>query len=600
MGFNAKPSKAAIVLLLLASTAHSNAADQKKSDDKPAATFTSQTELVLVPTVVTDKKGDHVPGLTKDDFQVFDLHHPQEIKIFEEVTTDSGQLQTTGSTLTGEFSNHAAEAGSGPEKPHRLTIIAFDLINMPTLKQSSARKALLQFLAETASSGEPTAVYSITQNGVTVVSDFTTDPKVLAEALKKLKNGHEVQASGGQPGLHEGLEYNSPADPNMMSTLIASTSSNATADTDPGGSKQMSDILFALERFDSELQLNMSSQERRYSVNYTLEGMHQIAQACAAIPGRKSLIWVGGGFPFDISPTDMLLDPNAVPAYASARSGLDQVLPLYLRLWRDFNDAQVAVYPIDVRGMVDFGFLDPSVRNTDAQYTASRRFQGRQTYETDRTFADATGGKPFYGSNDLKAGFEQAAKDSSHYYLIGYYIKPDDTKIRWHEISVKSPRKGIDIRARGGYFYRPTNADLQASRQHDLSAGLLSPVDFTGIPMKVRWVKNSPPSTGDARRVPFEIILPADFAQVDDGDNNHVVTDIVVQAKTPDGKPVGQLFTRTMDAHLQAAQLEQVKKKGLTYASSIDLPAGQYVVRFVVRDGLNGHMGSVAAPLKVD
>jgi hypothetical protein len=276
------------------------------------------------------------------------------------------------------------------------------------------------------------------------------------------------------------------------------------------------------------------------------------------------------------------------------------VLPLYLRLWRDFNDAQVAIYPIDIRGLTDASFLDSSVRNNDTQYTASRLFQNQQNYDTDRTFADATGGKPFFGGNDLKAGFEQAAKDSSHYYLIGYYIKHDEAKIRWHEISVKSPRKGIDIRARGGYFYRPNSADLQASRQHDLSAGLLSPIDFTGIPLTVRWVHNSAAPTGEMRHVAFEIVLPANFAQVDDADNNHVITDIVAQAKTLDGKPVGQLFTRTMDAHLQSDQLRQVSQKGLTYASSLDLPPGEYTVRFVVRDGLNGHMGSVAAPLKVE
>jgi hypothetical protein len=42
-----------------------------------------------------------------------------------------------------------------------------------------------------------------------------------------------------------------------------------------------------------------------------------------------------------------------------------------------------------------------------------------------------------------------------------------------------------------------------------------------------------------------------------------------------------------------------LKQNGLTYASSLDLP-GEYIVRFVVRDGFKGHMDSVAVPLKVE
>jgi hypothetical protein len=96
------------------------------------------------------------------------------------------------------------------------------------------------------------------------------------------------------------------------------------------------------------------------------------------------------------------------------------------------------------------------------------------------------------------------------------------------------------------------------------------------------------------------MILPADFAEIDETDNNHFVSDIVAQARHLDGSPVGGLLNRTMDAHLNDAQLKEVKEHGLTYANSLDLPPGSYIVRFVVRDGLNGHMGSVAAPLTVE
>ena len=58
-------------------------------DDKSQApvTFTSRTELVLVPVVVKDKSGEPVAGLTKDDFDLQDSGKSKPIATFEEVKT---------------------------------------------------------------------------------------------------------------------------------------------------------------------------------------------------------------------------------------------------------------------------------------------------------------------------------------------------------------------------------------------------------------------------------------------------------------------------------------------------------------------------------
>jgi hypothetical protein len=45
--------------------------------------------------------------------------------------------------------------------------------------------------------------------------------------------------------------------------------------------------------------------------------------------------------------------------------------------------------------------------------------------------------------------------------------------------------------------------------------------------------------------------------------------------------------------------MEQIQHNGMTYRNELQLPAGEYTVRFVVRDSLGNRMGSVAAPVKV-
>jgi hypothetical protein len=77
--------------------------------------------------------------------------------------------------------------------------------------------------------------------------------------------------------------------------------------------------------------------------------------------------------------------------------------------------------------------------------------------------------------------------------------------------------------------------------------------------------------------------------------------EFVALAKTPEGKPVGRAVSDKIDTHLTSTKVSAIREKGMiAYAGTLDLAAGEYSVRFVVRDDLSGRMGSVAAPLKVE
>ncbi len=51
--------------------------------DRPETFFTAETNLVLVPIVVRDRRGRFVDGLTRDDFAIFENDVRQEIRFFE-------------------------------------------------------------------------------------------------------------------------------------------------------------------------------------------------------------------------------------------------------------------------------------------------------------------------------------------------------------------------------------------------------------------------------------------------------------------------------------------------------------------------------------
>ena len=69
--------------------AFAGAADKDKGNGNTSEVkFAAGAKLVLVPTLVTDKSGNHISGLKQEDFTVLENGAEQKIATFEEITSD--------------------------------------------------------------------------------------------------------------------------------------------------------------------------------------------------------------------------------------------------------------------------------------------------------------------------------------------------------------------------------------------------------------------------------------------------------------------------------------------------------------------------------
>ncbi len=552
------------VTLLAVSAVLAKPKEKENADIK----FTTRAELVLIPTVVTDKSGKHITGLTKADFTVLENGVEQKIATFEEVNSDPHRLSRPSNP--NEFSNSLAGGASN----RRITLMVLDLINTPIMDQGNARRDLLKYLTQSVDQREPTALYTLTRSGIHPVHDFTTDPRVLVAALHKLK-GDPAQMVDS---------------PEEIEALTGSASPDGSAAVDAGAVQtETQQIQTMLENAE----LNFQSFQQRVAITNTLEGMQQVAQALAGFPGRKSLIWAGGGFPFSVSDNTMQLAP-------AGRDSLSDVLPLYEHTWQLLNDAQISLYPVDVKGLQTVTTPSASIRNPGKNYARNMSWRQMDTQATLQTFAAMTGGRAYYNSNDLVKGFRDAVSDSAEYYMLGYYLDRSKTKAGWRKLAVKLDEKHVEVRARSGFFVTNATTDPENSRNNDIASALRSPLDYSSLALVVCWAKVEAGKTPATKRVNYDLHLAPDNVLINDADNNHVALEFVAMAKTPEGKQVDQPSDRKIDAHLTPEKLAAIREKGLAYNGSFDLARGEYTVRFVVRDDLGGRVGSVAAPLKVE
>jgi VWFA-related protein len=538
-----------------------------------AATFSSSTELVLIPAVVNDRSRAHVPGLKKEDFTLKQDGKGRPIAIFEEVQAQGRANEKTDPNqprrATGEhgtFSNlETTSAGY-----RRVNVIVLDFVNTPFADQANARNELLKFLSEVAGSGEPICLLALTRGGLTLLHDFTDDPKILAESVRRLRAdtaplGRESIVDPGHPPPND----------------------------------RLSAMLVAMIRGQLQAEAAQASEENKNAAFITVQAMQQIAKAFRGLPGRKALIWASSGFPFSLSPPSQLLCEPACPVHRG-----DEMHAAYDNLWRMMNDAQIAIYSVDLRSTVSnsvpadqatithpYDIGDPEF-DTDEQ----AKWKVDDTSSSLQLFAENTGGKAFLGGSNLAQSFRQAIQDDSSYYMLGYYVNRTATKPGWHQVSLSVGRKGAHTRYRNGFFLSRDSSP--ASAQQDIRLALSSPLDFIGIPIAITWSDRSNAKAQGKTRVQFDLVMPANFASVDESDQNHMVVDIAAAARNPNGVLVAELSQR-IDSHLKSDGLEQIQHHGMTYRNALDLPPGDYTVRFAVRDSLGNRVGSVAAPIKV-
>ena len=317
----------------------------------------------------------------------------------------------------------------------------------------------------------------------------------------------------------------------------------------------------------------------------TLEALREIGEAFTGIPGRKSIVWATGGFPFEID------DANA---FGARDRGLRDrgLLPTYERAWSALNRANIAVYPLDVEELVNPAYVDPRTGHPLPQHLHTNKIVANM-----EKFAEVTGGRFCDRREDAESCFREAANDSSDYYLIGNYTNVEDAKPGWNKLSVRVRRADLKVRARAGYYEGSPREEKQQIKE-EIEAALNSPFDYTAVPLGVQWSVAKEANADGKKKIAFMFVLAPGVATPEETENNRLSLEFAAVAKDSKGLPMGA-FSREVDGHLAGPMASDIKTKGVRFPGTMELAAGKYVVIFVVRDNVRQLIGSVSVAIRV-
>jgi VWFA-related protein len=547
------------------------------NDSQGETVFHSSARLVTVSVVVEDKKGNPVTGLKKEDFTVMDDGKPQQIAFFTpaaQVPAQSQQQAPQRASLLppNAFTNRFDLKGQDP--PGTATVVLFDLLNTSPQDQSFVRKEVIHFL-QSLKPQDHVAVYGLT-NQLFILHEFTRNAEDLVAAAQKL-SPKELAAFDST--------HTPPLD---LVSLGADTQWTALQDAVNNANDQIAD------------QRNID----RAAV--TVGALDAIANHVSGIPGRKSLVWISGGFPIQIGTatigTPGYVGPPDVGDKSTANrypgpGRLDNKLDDLVKLAADsLNRSNMAMYAIDAKGVE----LDPSTDASSRGHRLSKPVRDTSILNTEqdardsaKLLADRTGGLAFFGNNDIRGAMRRAFDDGRYAYNVAFYPNHGQWNGEYRKLKVQVKGEGLRLRYRTGYYAFADRTDPNTVVAAALEEAAGSPLDATNLGM---IITGKPGGKGASGTVEIHIgIDPKQLLLRSSDGRRKGGLDLFFLQRDATGASVAA-EKQHIDLNLEDKQYEYLAKAAMVLDRHLVIVPQSTEVRIVLRDAGSGSMGSVTVP----
>lgn len=567
--FNRYSSLAFSILFLalpFASISDAQSTKKRGAENAPQDTLRIEVRRVPLDIVVTDKNGNPVRGLKKDDFIIKEDKKTQKALTFEYFDGSSNAFvpPKLPPLPTNTFVNMPTTPEQGP-----LYVLYYDMVNTSQEDQMRAHKQILDFV-DHAKPGTRFALFA-NMAGLHLIQGFTSDHELLHRAI--LSKG---------PGPH------------------------------------LPDVFLYGQNYGLD------------DAGAVLSSMKFLAEYLHGIPGRKNLLWLSDDFPIPVGPTVTGHNANAGAiggGFSNSTMQLNDLVYLEAQgikeAYSALEESQVALYPVDLHGVRGGGdaLTDYDYQDTIAAATGGHAFHGDNKLEALLDKAVDSGSNYYsltYSPTNTKYDgterhIEVTLEKKTGYtltYRMLYYGVPDtEAQPANHKTEVLQSR----------FVAAKTTDNLYANIEH--GAPMLHDLLFSahvsteGAPVmatadQMLQLEDSPAYFRTRHRnKPLKPLTPVKLQKyrIDYG----VIDSQLRSAAKRKGVPAllefavaaydadGHLLNSMLNEGLVSQEADAAVKSGAPFHAEqeLDVPPGAAWLRLAVRDKLNNRTGTLELPL---
>jgi VWFA-related protein len=408
---------------------------------------TLEVRIINVDVVVTDKAGNPIPGLTADDFEIFENGRRQPVTNFAEYREAAPLL--SGDEKPEELPITVA---TKPPEKRRLLFFIDRLQLVETANREDFFRGLRAFVEETMREGDEAAIYFFGTSLHTLVA-MTPDRSAILEAIATIESESRLRTD------QEAMEL---AEIGARARMYAS---DAAAGVPGGGAMEELDRRQAAQRAYDE--------QRRKTL-----AINTVIQAAAGLEGRKVMILVTHrfsklpGLEYDYPATEF-----------NARKMMDAVVD-------NANAAGVTIY-----GLYPQGLLKDEVSTRSYELLMNRA-------ETIESIATRTGGIAALGGKLSAETLVRTTQHLTNYYSLAYRA-PDNRNGRERKVRVEVKREGVKVLARNAVIDK---SDEEVARDRLVAATLFGESESA---IRISAKQNGGRKSGlTTWTIPVEITIP--------------------------------------------------------------------------------------------
>lgn len=399
-----------------------------RQDNRPSSLQHEVTvALKLIQVYVTDKSGNPVRDLTKDEFIVLDNSKPVTISAFEKhdlITAPTGVEKQTPEPLP-ELKLIVAPIMS------RKFIVLFDFAFNTGRGIAVSIEAVRHFLDNEVRPEDELAFISYSMlRGLKVHEFFTTDHAKIKAALATISSKDIAGRAEDVEQAYWLVAHNPDVPPDDLARI-------------------------EMDRWDSA----------RQAQNY-FNILTRLAKALRLIQGQKNILFFSGGVPSSLINSSRSVGTDSVIAQKGSGAskgsrfevGNFELRPLQEAMSREFSASSCSIYTFDTResskipALFDVDQLGlrtgAGALNADAGIFRDDKTTGMDSL---KSMSKQTGGKYYSNITLSDKNLNEVSTATGTYYVLGYPI-PSVADGEFHNIKIEVKRKGCRVRTQPGYF----------------------------------------------------------------------------------------------------------------------------------------------------
>jgi VWFA-related protein len=561
---------------------------------------TTQVVSVEVPVNAVDRNGRPVRGLTAADFEVFDEGSRQKLNHFEVVDLDALRPDQSAGALPAGAIGTVSDLDAIDAAVRRHFLLLFDISFSSPTAVLRARLAARDFVLKSLRLSDLVAVATTSlETGPRLVLTFTPDRAQLAHAIDTLGLNRSEELAQTNP---DPLRFiiASPSSLSLESGAAAlpasrgPASSKAAANGATGALADASGFLL-----DNLIAVRAAAQrdQRAYAnsqITAFTRGLSSLAKALGSLKGRKTVVYFSQGFD-----SSLLLGREDLGSQEAAdeamniahgnqqlvdtdqRFGNTGLKTAVNRMLDEFRRADCVIQAIDISGLRAPG---------DATDAAAVSGQEGLFY-----MANETGGELFKDANNFGEQLERVLERSNVTYLLAFQRSDLKADGAYHRLRVKTRASGVRLSYRAGYFAPRPFKQLDPLEKNLLAAdGIARAVSRNELDIGLLVAPFR--ANEKSAYVPVIIELPGpSLLQGEKADR----LNLELYAYVSDRRgQMADFFTRRFALDVKKGR-EALNATGVKYYGHLDLPAGDYQVRVLVRNADSGRTGVRSASLSV-